>query len=167
MAARVNRDDDIVRVEDQDNRAAVRRWAELWSTGDLAHTDRVFAGDVRDHRMSPVSSIEGIEGEKRFIASIRSSFPDLQVEIEDMVVERDRIAARVVHRGTHRGDFLSISPTGRSVVYEGTVIFRIADHRIAERWGTVDVFGILLQLGVAMDFEQHHARAILGEGSGR
>jgi Domain of unknown function (DUF4385)/SnoaL-like polyketide cyclase len=73
--------------------------------------------------------------------------PDLRVDIEDMVLGGDRVAARAMHRGTHRGNFLGITPTGRSVAYEGTVIFRIADGRIAERWGTVDLFAILWQLG--------------------
>lgn len=129
--------------------AVLQRWADLWSTGDLANADQVFTGDVRDHRTSPSADIFGIEGEKSFIASIRAAFPDLQVEIADAVTEGDRIAARVLHRGTHRGTFLHVAPTGRRVTYEGTVILRIVEDRIGERWGTVDIFGILLQLGAA------------------
>ena len=134
----------------QDATAVVKRWARLWSTGDLGDTDRVFAPDLHDHRPPPAHDVEGIEGEKQFITRVRSAFPDLRVEIEDTVVEGDRVAARVMHRGTHRGDFLGIAPTGRSVAYEGTVIFRIVDGRITERWGTVDLFAILWQLGVPM-----------------
>lgn len=134
--------------EHQDATAVVKRWARLWSIGDLADTDRVFAPNIHDHRPPPAHDIEGINGEKQFISRVRFAFPDLQVEIEDMVVEGDRVAARVMHRGTHRGDFLGITPTGRSVAYEGTVIFRIVDGRITERWGTVDLFAILWQLGV-------------------
>ena len=132
----------------QDATAVVRRWAKLWSTGDLGAADSVFAPDLHDHRPSPAHDIEGIDGEQQFITRVRCAFPDLQVEIEDMMVEGDRIAARVMHRGTHRGDFLGIAPTGRPVTYEGTVIFRIVDGRIAERWGTVDLFAILWQLEV-------------------
>ncbi|HEX6506061.1 MAG TPA: ester cyclase [Chloroflexota bacterium] len=130
------------------HKAVVLRWAELFSTGDPTTATEVFACDLHDHRFPPIGDIEGIEGETRFIASIRTAFPDLRVEIEDMVAEGDRVAARVTHRGTHGGSFLGVPPTGRLVTYEGTVIFRIADGRIADRWGTVDLFGILLQLGV-------------------
>jgi steroid delta-isomerase-like uncharacterized protein len=135
-------------MEVQDNATmVVRRWAALWSTGELASADRVFARDLYDHRGPPLHDIEGIEGEKQFIGGVRAAFPDLCVEIQDVVAEGDRVAARVLHRGTHHGDFFGIAPTGRPVVYEGTVIFRIADGKIAERWGTVDLFGLLSQLG--------------------
>jgi predicted ester cyclase len=112
----------------------------------LAAAEGILASDLHDHRGPPAHDIQGIDGEKRFIARVRSAFPDLQVEIEDMVTEGDRVAARVMHRGTHRGDFLGIAPTGRSVTYEGTVIFRIVEGKISERWGTVDLFAILWQL---------------------
>jgi steroid delta-isomerase-like uncharacterized protein len=125
----------------------VHSWARLWSTGDLTAAAGVFASDVHDHRGPPAHDIHGIDGEKRFIVRVRAAFPDLQVEIEDLVTEGDRVAARVMHRGTHRGDFLGIAPTGRSVTYEGTVIFRIAEGKIRERWGTVDLFALLWHLG--------------------
>src|SRR5436190_21758257 len=128
-------------MEDRDDATTVvRRWAALWSTGELAGAEGVFARDLYDHRRPPLHDVAGIEGEKRFIARVRAAFPDLRVEIEDMVAAGDRVAARVTHRGTHHGDFFGIAPTGRPVTYEGTVIFRIADGRIAERWGTVDLF---------------------------
>lgn len=131
----------------QSLRVVVQRWAELWSTGDLESAEKIFTQEVRDHRAPPLPDIDGIEAERRFIASVRSAFPDLHIQIEDAVFEADRVAARVMHRGTHTGSFLGLAPTGRPVAYEGTVIFRIADGRIAERWGTVDLFGILWQLG--------------------
>jgi predicted ester cyclase len=124
----------------------VNRWVELWSGGDLSDAGLVFAPDVCDHRAPPLPDIHGIDEELRFIAWVREAFPDLRVEIEDQVTEGDRVAVRVMHRGVQRGDFLGIAPTGRAVAYEGTVIFRIANDRIAERWGTVDLHGILTQL---------------------
>ena len=139
-------EDDATRRNEGDAESVARRWAALWSTGDLRHADRVFADNVLDHRTSPMLSIEGIDGEKRFIASIRAAFPDLRVDVEDVVVQGNRVAARVVHRGTHRGTFLGLAPTGRAVTYEGTVIFRVENERVAERWGTVDLFGLVQQI---------------------
>jgi steroid delta-isomerase-like uncharacterized protein len=137
-------------MEEESNPATiVSRWAALWSTGELADADRVFARDLCDHRGPPLHDIAGIEGEKRFIDRVRTAFPDLRVEIEDMVAQGNRVAARVMHRGTHRGDFFGIAPTGTPVAYEGTVIFRVAEGRIAERWGTIDLYGLLAQLGAA------------------
>lgn len=133
--------------ERDDAIAAVERWAALWSARESVSTETVFAPDVYDHRPAPGQDLKGIDAEMEFVRWVRSAFPDLQIEIEDTLVEGDRVAARVRHQGTHLGDFMGIAATGRTVVYEGTVIFRLQDDRIAERWGTVDLFGILWQLG--------------------
>lgn len=134
--------------EQRPARAIVERWGRLWSTGDSAKASEVFAPDVVDHRPPPARDIRGIAGETRWITRVRAAFPDLRLEIAETVAEGDRIAARVMHRGTHRGEFFGLAPSGRSVAYEGTVIFRIVDDKIAERWGTVDLFAILWQLGL-------------------
>jgi steroid delta-isomerase-like uncharacterized protein len=132
---------------DQHAREVVQSWARLWSTGDLSSADGVFASDLIDHRPPPSHDIRGTAQEKAFISQVRSAFPDLHVQIEDLVIDGDCVAARVMHLGTHHGEFLGIAPTGRSVAYEGTVIFRIVEGKISERWGTVDLFAILWQLG--------------------
>ena len=125
----------------------VHRWASLWSSGQLSDAERIFAPELHDHRPSPARDITSVDAEKQHITWVRSAFPDLQVENEGMVIEANHVAARMTHRATHRGPFMGIPPTGTTVVYEGTVIFRLRDGRIAERWGTVDLFAILWQLG--------------------
>lgn len=49
--------------------------------------------------------------------------------------------------GTHRGEYMGIPPTGRSVTYSEIIVFRFEDGRIAETWGVVDVLAQLRQLG--------------------
>jgi predicted ester cyclase len=52
-----------------------------------------------------------------------------------VIVEADRLAIRWSATGTHRGSFFGVAPTGRRVTFHGIEIVRIADGRIAERWG--------------------------------
>jgi predicted ester cyclase len=52
---------------------------------------------------------------KETFSEARAAFPDLCVTVEDVMAEDDRVAARVVMRGTHRGEFRGIAPTGKRV----------------------------------------------------
>ena len=65
---------------------------------------------------------------------IKRAFPDLRVEIDDVVAEGDRVALRLTIHGTHQGDFLGIPATGRPVSYISHEFYRVADGLIAEEW---------------------------------
>ena len=80
-------------------------------------------------------------------ARLRQAFPDLQVTVEDVIAEGDKVVARNTVTGTHQGEYLGLPPTGRSIAYNEIFIFRFANGRIAETWGVVDVFSQLRQLG--------------------
>jgi predicted ester cyclase len=71
----------------------------------------------------------------------------LQVTIEDLIAEGDRVAARVRFRGTHQGKLESIAPTGRRVESTGIIISRIEGGKIAEDWANFDDLGLMRQLG--------------------
>lgn len=62
-------------------------------------------------------------------------------------MEGDKVAARITTRATHKDDFLGIAPTGKPVTETGIDILRIADGKIAERWGELDNLGLRQQLG--------------------
>jgi len=78
---------------------------------------------------------------------MRHAFPDLQARIEDIVAADDRVALRLRFRGTHRGEFLGIPPTGHPVEYVSHEFYRVADGLIAEEWICSDMATLLRQLG--------------------
>ena len=65
---------------------------------------------------------------------LRAAFPDVRVEIRDMVAEDDRVAVRWVARATHTGSLFGEMATGRPVEVDGATIYRVVDDRIAEDW---------------------------------
>jgi predicted ester cyclase len=83
----------------------------------------------------------------------RSAFPDLHVEIEDVVAEGDTVATRVTMTATHRGAFLGVAPTGRRVRYEGMDILRFREGKMVEHWTVTDDLGLMQQLGVVPSSE--------------
>jgi steroid delta-isomerase-like uncharacterized protein len=86
------------------------------------------------------------------LQSILRSFPDLTVEIHDVIAEQDRVAVRLTMRGTQLGNFHGVPPTGRRVTSSAMNTYRIQDNRIVEEWWQHDLLGVLKQLNAAPAF---------------
>ena len=130
------------------NKAATRRFVdEAFSKGNLAAVDELVADDYIDH--SPPPNVPADKaGLKQLVEMFRSAFPDLTVTVEDMVAEGDKVAIRVVTRGTHQGELMGIAPTGRVVAFNEQHFVRISNGKLVEHWGVEDDLGMMQQLGV-------------------
>jgi steroid delta-isomerase-like uncharacterized protein len=125
---------------------AYRRIIDAISRGDTTALDELMAPDVVDHNPVP-DQASGVEGFKQWMARVRGYFPDFAGTVEDFIAEGDRVAGRVTWRGTHRGEFLGVAPTGREVSFSAFHIVRFAGGRAAEWWGTADLLSVIQQLG--------------------
>ena len=90
----------------------------------------------------------GIEGINEVITTCRLAFEHLNVTIEDMVAEGDKVVARFTAQGIHKGDFMNLPATGKPITMTGIEIFRIKGGKIAELWGEVNLLGLMQQLGI-------------------
>ena len=133
----------------EENKAIVRRQEEeLFTQGNLDAADEVYAPDYVGHDPSNPEDIRGPEAAKQAAADYRKAFPDLQVTVEDLIAEGDRVAARLRFRGTHLGELDGIAPTGWRVDCTGIVISRMEGGKIAEDWANFDDLGMMQQLRV-------------------
>ncbi len=87
------------------------------------------------------------EALKEHIALFERAFPGYTIEVHDVLADGDRVALRGTFRGTQRGDFQGLAPTGRAVSVPLMLIYRIAGGKIAEHWMNADVLSLLQQLG--------------------
>jgi predicted ester cyclase len=128
------------------NKALVRRLLEEvrhgWSP---AVMEEFFSPRYRRH-LNPTAAPLTAEGQRHRASILRAAFPDARTTIEDMFAEGDRVAYRLTIRGTHRGVFRDIPPTGRHVTVSVTAIVRVEDNKVAEEWGGLDLFDLLQQL---------------------
>ena len=98
------------------NKAIARRLYEIVSTGNLGRAEEIVDQDAPDNELLPDDPpAKLIDTFKETFAEAREGFPDLSVAVEDVMAEGDRVAARVTMRGTHRGEFQGIAPTGKRV----------------------------------------------------
>jgi predicted ester cyclase len=134
-------------VPTEENKALMYRVYECFSQNNLDVLDELIASDFTDHNPNPGQG-PALEGLKQFISSMHTVLYGLQVNVEDMVTEGDKVVARLRISGTHRGEFMGVAPTGNQVTFTGIDILRIADGKVVEHWGNVDELGMLRQLGV-------------------
>jgi steroid delta-isomerase-like uncharacterized protein len=124
----------------------VRRLVEqLVNKGDMAVVDEMFATNFFNHNPAARTTPDR-EGIKQLISMMRNAFLDYHNVIEDLIAEGDRVAVRVICRGTHRAEFMGIAPTGKSVEFSAVSIFRFVDGKVVERWNITDNLVLLQQL---------------------
>ena len=117
----------------EENKALIRLvFEEAFNRGNLAIVDEVFSPHFVD--LSTPDQPIGPQGVKDYFAMVRTGFPDMQIAIDVLIAEGDRVALRTVWRGTHLGEYEGVVATGKQVVRTMIQIFRIADGKIAEEW---------------------------------
>ncbi|MEJ7816409.1 MAG: ester cyclase [Rubrobacter sp.] len=121
------------------NKAIAKRVYEIVSTGDFERAREIVDQDAPDNELLPNDPpAKLIDTFKETFAEAREGFPDLSITVEDVMAEGDRVAARITMRGTHRGEFQGITPTGKRVEVRAIDMFRISNGKIVEHWGHAD-----------------------------
>jgi steroid delta-isomerase-like uncharacterized protein len=130
----------------RENKDLVRRVIEEFlNSADPALADELFHPDFVDHNPSN-PEMSGLENVKRSVTDWHRAFPDTVNAVGDLLAEGDRVAARWVTRGTHRGEFLGIPATDNRIEVTSSGIFRVEGGKVAESWDHFDALGMLAQL---------------------
>ena len=137
--------------EEAHNKATFRRFHDVVNSGNAEIISKMIDELVEPDAMirTPVPlDVNGAEALKHVWAVLLAAFPDLHLTVEDMIAEGDKVVVRNTVTGTHRGEYMGLPPTGKSVTYNEIFIFRFVNGRVAETWGVVDVLSLMKQLGV-------------------
>ena len=130
----------------------VRRWfTDGMNSGSLQDavriSDEIFADDFVDRDGVDSGTNTRQDWQDSVLCPVFGAFTDIEVRVEQLFAEDDRVAVRYVFHGTHTGPFGPIRPTQRRIRHTENEIYRIADGRIAESWGEGDWLGTMRQLG--------------------
>jgi steroid delta-isomerase-like uncharacterized protein len=129
------------------NETVLRRLIdEVINNGDFSVLDELVQPNYVYR--SPDQEVDGPEALKGLLAAYRIAFPDLNVRIDDLVNGGDKVVISVTLTGTHEGDLMGISPTGKSVEIHGMILSRFEDGKIVEEWEILDMLAMFQQLGV-------------------
>jgi steroid delta-isomerase-like uncharacterized protein len=142
------------RMSAEKNKAIFRRYVEeVGNEGKLELADEIFDRYLA-HQPDGSALERGPEDVKRFMGEFQEAFPDFHTEIEDQIAEDDKVVTRWTMRGTHRGEFRGIAPTGNALEITGIGIFRFSEGKVVESWDNLDQLGMMRQLGAIPTPEQ-------------
>jgi steroid delta-isomerase-like uncharacterized protein len=131
------------------NKAVIRRWvAEGWNGGDVDQAaERYYADDYRMHDPAVPNLPPGLEGFKAYIHSFRDALGEVDVVLDDLLADGDKVIWHFTLSATHIAPLLGIPATGKRVAVTGMLISRLAGGKVAEEWINRDDLGLLQQLG--------------------
>ena len=135
----------------QDNKALTERWfEEVWNKGRAEAIREMVTEDLFVHGLSDAKgeAIKGVKEFDRFHSQFVNAFPNIQVKVEDLIAEGDKVAARCTVSAKHTGDALGFAPTHADVDFTGIAIVRIKDGKIVEAWNNFDFMKMNRQLGI-------------------
>jgi predicted ester cyclase len=131
----------------QANKAIVQQWIEeIWIRGNFERAVSLLHPELIDHMPAP-GQAPGREGHLAKARAARAAFPDLQVTLEALIGEGDRVVDMWTFKATHSGtSFLGIAPSGKAVEFQGIDIVRLQSSMITEIWHIEDFSSALAQL---------------------
>ena len=129
--------------------AAMRRLYELINAGDIDGFGDQLADDFVEHEVVAPGMEPTKEGVKQLFRMYRASFPDLRMEVEEVLPSGDKVVGRIRATGTHTGEaFMDLPASGKSVNVQLVDITRFDDDGLArEHWGVFDALSMMQQLG--------------------
>jgi steroid delta-isomerase-like uncharacterized protein len=141
----------------EENKAIVRRFfEELLSTDNFAVADEILSPDFRFYFAGSPDAMD-LESYMEFLVARRAAFPDRRFIVEDMIGEGDKVSARFTMRGTHKGEFRGIAPSGTELTMTGIDMIRISEGKLVEDRVEVDQLGMMQQLGAETSPQQAEA----------
>jgi steroid delta-isomerase-like uncharacterized protein len=138
----------IQREREERNSQRARRLVEALNDRDEATVEELVAEDLRHHALGAGTTTEGRDVWWARVLEFGEAFPDLELEVEDLVAEGDRVSCRVTMRGTFLGPLDGIAPTGRTAEVAGFHVLRFEDDRVVEWWRLNDLMNWARQLEV-------------------
>ena len=118
----------------------IERFNAMFNTPDINIADEIFAPHFKTEQ--PMGLKFDLPGFKTFVQGFYVSFPDMRQEVYDSILTADKFVLRVAYFGTHRGEFMGVPATGRSVSMSGIGIFRLENNQVVENWAQYDIFGM-------------------------
>jgi steroid delta-isomerase-like uncharacterized protein len=134
---------------EQENVTIFRQFHEALDSRDIERFISFLAPGAVCHGAGPQEDVTA-ENAAEFLLPFLEAFPDLNHKIEDIWSKGDKVVARILIQGTHKGEVMRIPPTGKTLSYYQISIAQIIDGKIIEGWRITDNLGMFQQLGMEL-----------------
>jgi steroid delta-isomerase-like uncharacterized protein len=134
---------------ESENRELIRDLVtEVWNRRNYDRISELIHAEYVLHEASSPLETRGIDGFTKRTEMFHTAFPDLELRIEDLLMDGDRVVLRWTAQGTHEGNLLGIPATGATMMVPGMTIYQIEDGSVRESWEVSDMLGLREQLGL-------------------
>ena len=131
----------------ESNKALMQRFTQFINTASEELAGELISPDAIFHVPGSAEPMRGPAGYLAVIGMMRGGFPDIRWTLEETIAEDDNVAARFTMRGTHKGTFYGVPPTGKKIEVKAMNIYRFSNGKILEEHGQSDLLGLLQQIG--------------------
>lgn len=129
------------------NKRVMHRFTQFINTASEKLAEELISPDAVFHVPGRAEPVHGPAGYLEIIGMMRGGFPDIQWTLEEMVAEGDKVAVRFTMRGTHRGTFFGVPPTGKAIQVQAMNLYRLSGGKFVEERGQPDLLSLLQQIG--------------------
>lgn len=130
------------------NKLLLKRWFEqVWNQKSEAAIDEMFSPQGKSHGFpDPDSVLVGPEAFKTVHRTFCGAFPDVHVDVEEIITEGDHVAVRWQVAMTHRGDHLGFPASHKKATLAGSTFAIVKDNQIVEGWNYMDLQALMQKL---------------------
>ncbi len=126
------------------NKKLVLQYVEAFNHADFETLEKIFAEDAVVQGVFGIGTMQKVIGMWR---DLLHAF-GIQLHVEEIIAEGDKVAVRYTERGTFKGAFRGNNPTGKSYELVAMEWFAIKDGKIQQRWGARDAASQARQIGL-------------------
>jgi steroid delta-isomerase-like uncharacterized protein len=125
-----------------------RQFIGAWNAGQRDTVDAWAAPDLTVSYTHFPEPLHGPQAFKEMLAQTHRFFPDLTIEVHDVVARGNRAVVHWTYQGTFQeGQMFGVEATGQAVDVTGMTLYHIEDEAVQSERGLVDHFGLMMQLG--------------------
>ena len=127
-----------------------RRFIQAWNAGQRHVVDEFAAPDLVVSYTHYPEPYHGPEAFKEMLAKTHRFFPNLSVEVRDVVADGNQAFVRWKYQGTFQnGKMFGVAASGQSVEVTGMTIYEIDGGAVKREEGVVDNLALMQQLGLS------------------
>ena len=134
-------------MSEEHNISIVKHIVDLINQRQLPQLAELTHPNFKRHDLTgALPEVSGADGPTNLVQMVLHAIPDIHYEIVQIVARDDRAAVQLRGTGTHRGQFLGVSGTGKRIEWNGINIYRFEDGKVIETWQLLDVWGLMRQM---------------------
>ncbi len=122
------------------NKELIRRFYEVVVSGNLLDEIPQYISEDCMLRTGDDTNVYKRQGMRQHLIAVRKTYPDYSMKILRQYEDGDVIISEFIMRGTHKGEFIGITPTNKVIEITGVDIDRVMNGKIIEHGGAANTF---------------------------